>query len=187
MRLHQGETRLVVGPRGARNAAAALLVLVALGFSQPYRCDWNVVGAGGGEMSGTAYRCGATAGQTATGQISGTSYAALIGFWQPEGATGVREQAYSPSAGPLVTRLYVPQPNPARTRVAIRYSLSAENRVHLTLHDLTGRVVRTLCASSMKHGAYTVTWDASGLASGLYLYRLCAGTYSASHRMIVLR
>jgi len=157
------------------------LVLVAAGlaFGQSYRCDWSVNGIGGGEMSGN-YKCGSTVGQTAAGPITGANYWALIGFWQTEAQTGVREQAYSPEGGPLTTRLYRPFPTPAVGAVTIRYTLDAERRTLLQVHDLAGRVVRTLCASSMKRGAYSVTWNGSDdrgreLARGVYFCRFTAG------------
>jgi hypothetical protein len=164
----------------------------SLTFAQNYKCDWSVVGIGGGEMSSSAYKCGSTVGQTAAGQITGANYWALIGFWQTEGQTGVREQAYSPGQGPFVTRLYVPQPNPSRSHAAIRYSLAAEGRVSLRVHDLTGRVVRTLCASSMKRGAYSVTWNGRddrgrSLAHGVYFCRLAAGDYRATEKVVLQR
>jgi len=163
----------------------------SLAFAQSYKCDWSVNGIGGGEMTG-AYKCGSTVGQTAAGQLTGTSYWALIGFWQPEGATGVREQAYSPNQGPLVTRLYAPQPNPARARVAIRYTLDAQRQTLLQIHDLTGRVVRTLCASSMKRGAYRITWNGTDdrgrdLARGVYFCRFSSGDYRATEKLVLQR
>jgi len=161
----------------------------SIGLAQNYRCDWSVNGIGGGEMTG-AYKCGSTAGQTAAGLITGSNYWALIGFWQTEGQTGVREQAYSPNQGPLVTRLYAPQPNPSRSHTAIRYSLAAEDRVTLRMHDLTGRVVRTLCASSMKRGAYSMTWNGTDdrgreLARGVYFCRFTAGDYRATEKVVL--
>ena len=163
----------------------------SIGLAQNYRCDWSVNGIGGGEMTG-AYKCGSTAGQTAAGFITGSNYWALIGFWQTEGQTGVREQAYSPNQGPLVTRLYAPRPNPSRSHTAIRYSLAAEDRVTLRMHDLTGRVVRTLCASSMKRGAYSMTWNGTDdrgreLARGVYFCRFTAGDYRATEKLVLQR
>jgi hypothetical protein len=169
-----------------------LAALLSAGFAAAqYKCDWNVVGIGGGDMAGSSYRCGSTAGQTAAGPITGANYWALIGFWQPEGATGVREQAYSPNQ-PLVTRLYTPQPNPARARVAIRYSLDATRQTLLQVHDLAGRVVRTICASSMKRGAYGVTWNGTddrgrSLANGVYFVRLVAGSYRSTEKLVLQR
>jgi hypothetical protein len=175
--------------RNLRAAIAALVVLLlATGLAQTYRCDWCVNGSGGGEMTG-AYKCGATVGQTATGLVTGSSYWALIGFWQPEGATGVREAQWS-GGQVLKTRLTRPMPNPARMRVAIRYALGAQCQTLLQVHDLTGRVVRTLCATSMKRGAYNVTWNGTddhgrSLANGVYFVRLTAGDYRATEKVVL--
>ena len=157
----------------------AILFCVALASAQ-YRCDWSVNGIGGGDMTSAAYKCGATAGQTATGFITGSNYWALIGYWQTEGQTGVREQAYSPSPGRLVTRLYAPQPNPFRGAASIRYTLAARTQSRLQVSDLTGRVVRTLVNSVQTPGRYLARWDGRDsrgcpLAHGIYFYSLSAG------------
>ncbi len=171
-----------------------VLCVLCGGFvtAQNYKCDWSVVGIGGGEMAGTAYKCGSTAGQTAAGFITGSNYWALIGFWQPEGQVGVREQAYSPNQGPLKTRLYSPQPNPFRSALAVRYSLATEGRVELRVHDLTGRVVRTLTDGVMRPGRYNVNWrgtDDRGreLARGVYFCRFTAGDYRATEKLVLQR
>jgi hypothetical protein len=169
------------------------MTLAALAFAvslaQNYRCDWSVNGIGGGEMTG-AYKCGSTVGQTAAGQLTGTSYWALIGFWQPEGQTGVREQTYSPTQGPLATRLYAPQPNPFRAHLAIRYSLATEGQVSLRVHDLTGRVVRTLADGVMRPGRYSLNWsgmDDHGrqLARGVYFCRFSTGDYRSTEKVVL--
>ncbi len=160
----------------------------SIGLAQTYKCDWSVVGSGGGGMSGT-YVCGATVGQTAAGPITGSNYWALIGFWQPEGATGVREAQWF-SGQVLKTRLYRPLPNPARARVAIRYALGDQCQTLLQVHDLTGRVVRTLCASSMKRGTHSVPWNGTddhgrSLANGVYFVRLTAGDFRATEKVVL--
>ncbi len=168
----------------------AILFCAALASAQ-YRCDWSVVGIGGGDMTSAAYKCGATAGQTATGFITGSNYWALIGFWQAGEQTGVREQMYSP-IGSFVTRLYSPFPTPAVRSVTIRYSLATEGPVTLRVHDLTGRLVRTLCASGMKRGTYSITWNGTDdrggeLAHGVYFCRLVAGDYRATEKLVLQR
>ncbi|HTW92989.1 MAG TPA: FlgD immunoglobulin-like domain containing protein [bacterium] len=163
---------------------------LSLSLAQTYKCDWCVNGIGGGDMAGTSYKCGSTVGQTAAGQLTGSSYWALIGYWQPELATGVREQAYSPGQGPLKTHLYSPFPTPAVRSVTIHYTLDAQRQTLLQVHDLTGRVVRTLCASSMKRGAYSVMWSGTddrgrSLANGIYFVRLTAGSYRATEKVVL--
>ena len=170
---------------------ACCLVGASVSVAQNYKCDWSVNGIGGGGMTG-AYKCGATVGQTAAGFITGSNYWALIGFWQTEGQTGVREQAYSPNQGPLVTRLYAPRPNPSRSHTAIRYSLATEGRVALRVHDLTGRVVRTLATGVMRQGRYSLNWSGTDdrgreLARGVYFCRFTAGDYRATEKVVLQR
>jgi len=175
-----------------KQLAAAIAMVAAVASAQNYRCDWSVVGIGGGEMSSSAYNCGATAGQTAAGLITGSNYWALIGFWQTEGQTGVREQAYSPGQGPLVTRLEPIAPNPCPGRAQMRYSLAQAGPVSLTMHDLCGRLVRVLVNSEQKAGRYNVRWDGcdrSGrsLANGVYFCRFAAGETHVTDKLILAR
>ena len=91
-----------------------------------------------------------------------------------------------------MTRFYVPQPNPFRAALAIRYSLAAEGQVLLRVHDLTGRVVRTLAACVMRPGRYTVNWNANDdrgreLARGVYFCRFSAAGCRASEKLVLQR
>jgi hypothetical protein len=170
--------------------ASILLGVLAVGFGQTYKCDWSVNGIGGGVMTSGAYRCGATAGQTAAGLIAGPQYWAMIGFWQPETAgSGIREQAQWPNQGRLVTRLCTPQPCPFRGAAAIRYSLAVQIQTTLQVSDLTGRVVRTLVNSVQTPGRYSARWDGRDgrgrmLAHGVYFCHLRAGEYTATRKMV---
>ena len=164
----------------------------SLAFAQNYKCDWSVVGIGGGDMAGTAYKCGATAGQTAAGFITAPNYWALIGYWLPEGQVGVREQAYSPNQDPLKTLLYAPKPNPFRAALTIRYSLAAEGRVTLRVHDLTGRVVRTLADGVLRPGRHSLNWSGTDdrgreLARGVYFCRFKAGDHREVKKLLLTR
>jgi flagellar hook assembly protein FlgD len=62
----------------------------------------------------------------------------------------------------------------------------------LRVHDLTGRVIRTLCASSMKRGTYGITWNGADdrgreLARGVYFCRFTAGDYRATQKLVIER
>jgi len=179
-----------------RAITIGLLCLGVLGGSvlsaQSYRCDWGVVGIAGGEMSSTAYRCGATAGQTAVGQLTGAAYYALIGFWQGDYQTGIRDEELQPVTGPLLTRLERVAPNPFRTQLAIRYSLASEGLVMLRVHDLTGRVVRTLVNSQQKPGRYSLTWNGRDdrgrlLGNGVYFCKLATGDNGSTEKLVLAR
>jgi hypothetical protein len=171
---------------------AFILTFVSLATAQPYRCDWNVVGVGGGEMSSSAYKCGATAGQTAAGFITGSNYWALIGFWQQEGQVGIDEETKFSSGQVVETRLYAPAPNPSRAAAAIRYSLAVPAHVSLSIHDLAGRQVRALVNAQQEPGRYSVRWDGrddrgQSLANGIYFSRLTSGDYTGTEKLVLQR
>jgi len=173
------------------------LILCALGvlagsfsFAQDYRCDWSVVGMGGGEMASSEYRCFATAGQTAAGFMTCKDYWALVGFWLPEGRTGAQEGA--PGQGPLATRLYSPQPNPFRGGTVIRYSLATDVPAKLEVFDRVGRQVRSWAVSRRPSAVSQVTWDGRdahgrGLANGVYFLKFTAGDYRQTEKLVMQR
>ena len=60
-------------------------------------------------------------------------------------------------------------------------------RVTLKVFDVLGREVRTLVNENLQPGNYEVTFDAAGLASGVYFYTLRAGGFVQTKRMVLLR
>jgi hypothetical protein len=171
---------------------AFLLGLVVAATAQNYRCDWSVNGIGGGEMSGTAYRCGSTAGQTATGLLTGTEFLAVVGFWQADYQVGIAEKQGSVFPRVLVTRLEAVAPNPFRARTQVRYSLATEGPVSIEVLDLAGRAVRTLVSGPQKAGRYTADWrgqDDAGrkLANGIYFCRFTVGDHREVRKLLLTR
>jgi hypothetical protein len=59
--------------------------------------------------------------------------------------------------------------------------------VTLKVFDILGREVATLVNEVKSPGTYTVQWDASGVASGVYFYRLKAGAFVETRKMCVMK
>jgi photosystem II stability/assembly factor-like uncharacterized protein len=78
-------------------------------------------------------------------------------------------------------------PNPFNGISNFGFSISNFSHVTLKVFDLLGREVALLVNERKEPGTYTVTWDASGFATGTYLYRLEAGSVVHSRRMILMR
>jgi hypothetical protein len=76
-------------------------------------------------------------------------------------------------------------PNPFNPATTIRYALPEAANVKLEVFDLTGRRVALLVNERAEAGTHTVSFDASNLSSGLYLYRLTAGN-SVLNRSLTL-
>lgn len=87
----------------------------------------------------------------------------------------------------LSFNLYQNYPNPSSGRTSISFDLPTAEYVQLEVFDLTGRLVTVLVDDRLDGGRHTVEWNTSGLASGVYLYRITAGTYTHSLRTSVVR
>ena len=78
-------------------------------------------------------------------------------------------------------------PNPFNPKTIIRYSITQDALVKLDVYDLMGRQVYTVVNTQQKAGWYAVDFDASKLASGMYIYRLQAGNYSKTMKMLLVK
>ncbi len=77
-------------------------------------------------------------------------------------------------------------PNPFNPSTAISYQLSAISDVQLTVYNALGQKIRTLVNSKQEAGPHTVTFNAAGLASGVYYYKLSAGNNTIQTRKMIL-
>ncbi len=78
-------------------------------------------------------------------------------------------------------------PNPFNPTTAISYQLSAVSQVRLDVFDALGRRVRTLVNATQTAGSHSATFDAAGLPSGIYTYRLTVGSRTVSRQMTVAK
>lgn len=78
-------------------------------------------------------------------------------------------------------------PNPFNPTTTIRYRLTSSLVAQLTVHDVQGRLVATLVDGQQEAGQYSVTFDGSRLASGIYLYTLTVGQEHATGKMMLLK
>ncbi len=78
-------------------------------------------------------------------------------------------------------------PNPFNAQTEIRYALPQASHVTLLLYNVAGQRMRTLLDRDQEAGYYTFTWDGGGLASGIYFYRLKAGDFVQTKKLILLK
>ncbi len=112
-------------------------------------------------------------------------------WWYPSQTTSLIHH-HGP-ANILPAGIYLAQnyPNPFNPTTVISYFVGAQNatpvQVQLVIYNVLGQKVQTLVNSKQQAGKHTVTFDASGLSSGIYYYRLSTGVFTQSRKMIVLR
>jgi len=88
---------------------------------------------------------------------------------------------------PTEFSLYQNYPNPFNPTTTIRYSLPTRSVVSLKVYNTLGQEVATLVDDVQESGQRVIPFDASSLASGLYLYRLQAGSFVQTRSMILMR
>jgi hypothetical protein len=102
---------------------------------------------------------------------------------------------FNPSVGiniegtviPLRAQLHQNYPNPFNPVANIKFDIPKQENVQLIIYDLLGREVQTLVNGELKPGTYKAVWDASNFASGVYFYKLVAGSYADTKKMILIK
>ena len=97
--------------------------------------------------------------------------------------TGVKEE----KALPVVYALEQNYPNPFNPSTTITYALPNASVVRLSVYDLLGREVSVLVNERRDAGVHEVKFDGSKLASGVYLYRMQAGSYVETRKLLLVR
>jgi len=93
----------------------------------------------------------------------------------------------TPKTLPRFVTLFQNYPNPFNVRTTITFILPQSGSVNLSIYDILGRHVQTLLDGWQQIGPHSITFDAMGLASGAYFYRLRAGERIDSKRMLLLK
>ncbi len=78
-------------------------------------------------------------------------------------------------------------PNPFNPFTKIDFELPVKSFVELVVYNSLGQTIAQLVNEQLKQGTYTVDWNASGSPSGIYFYRITAGDYTETKKMILVK
>jgi hypothetical protein len=93
----------------------------------------------------------------------------------------------NPPSLPLDYVLYQNYPNPFNPSTTIQYSIPKKSSVTLKVYDILGNEVTSLVNEEKHPGVYSVIFNARGLASGVYFYRITAGEFRKTKKMILMK
>jgi hypothetical protein len=113
--------------------------------------------------------------------VSRWTYTWIGDQWNP---TGVENQGLQTVVDYNLAQNY---PNPFNPSTQIKFSIKETGMVTLKVFDVLGREVATLVNNQLATGSYTVNFNASGLASGIYFYRLESGSFVQTNKMMLLK
>ena len=105
----------------------------------------------------------------------------LSGYQQAMMSTSVRNQP------DLFVESAKNYPNPFTDMTVINFELKERTNVRLTVHDMSGKLLTILHSGMLSKGQHNISWDASSVASGIYLFVFEAGNFKTSHKMVVTK
>jgi hypothetical protein len=122
---------------------------------------------------------------SANSYLGGLTYSLVNGGnLLPIGTTGVDDQT---TLTPKSFKLEQNYPNPFNPSTTINFSLPKANHVILSIYNSMGQEVAKLVSKDIIAGVYTAEWNATGFASGIYYYRIVAGGFIQTKKLILLK
>ncbi|MEI7485055.1 MAG: choice-of-anchor V domain-containing protein [Ignavibacteriota bacterium] len=93
------------------------------------------------------------------------------------------------TSGAQSYKLFGNYPNPFNPETKIKFSVGekANSRVRISIYDLSGKQIAELVNQKLQAGSYEVNWNAGNTASGFYVCKMTAGSYSSSLKMILIK
>jgi hypothetical protein len=163
-----------------------LSLLFCLPVTAQTGLESSVFGSGNLVGAGTESVVESTVGQNIIGSSSNSLTIHHAGYWAVQNRTGPVSVEHK-SEIPFNPVLHQNYPNPFNPSTTIRFSILERQHVRLTVYDLLGREVTKLVDDEREAGWYSVIFDASGLASGVYLFRIQTGSFVSVKRCILLK
>ena len=124
----------------------------------------------------------ATGAATTVGATEVSGLRALA--WAP--ATTAVDEPAAHAAQPGEFALLQNYPNPFNSKTVISFTLPRTEHVNITLFDILGREIAVLANGPYAPGVHKITWEANSYSSGIYFYRMTAGSFSQMRKLAIL-
>lgn len=151
-----------------------------------YQITNSVISSGGNIISNSNNTIVSTVGESFIGKSSNIVNQNQIGFWYSYQQTTITEVEDEETI-PTVFKLEQNYPNPFNPSTKIKFAVPEKSNVLIKVYDILGSEVATLVNEEMDAGWYENNFNAAGLSSGVYLFRMEAGNFISTKKMIYLR
>ncbi len=170
-----------------------LSIITLLAFSkinaQKETIQWSVLGSGSSFSFVQNDVIESISGQVIVDKISDGNNNILSGFFSNPDAQSTNVTS-ADETNPIVIKnytLFQNYPNPFNPSTKISYALPQNSFVELKVFNLLGQEIATLVNEQKPVGNYEVNFDASNLPSGVYIYKMKAGEYVQTKKMVLLK
>lgn len=148
---------------------------------------YSVIGSGGERSSNASYILTGTVGESFIGTSVNASNQNFAGFWYvylSDVITSVEDQQ---EIIPTVFKLEQNYPNPFNPSTIVRFAVPEKSNVLIKIYDILGSEVFTLVNEELDAGWYERNFNAGSLASGVYIYRMNAGNFISTKKMLMVK
>jgi hypothetical protein len=164
-----------------------IIALLFVTTSLPqYQITNSVISSGGNIISNSNNTIVSTVGESFIGKSSNTVNQNQIGFWYAYQQTTITDVEDEETI-PTIFKLEQNYPNPFNPSTRIKFAVPEKSNVLIKVYDILGSEVATLVNEEMDAGWYENNFNAAGLSSGVYLFRMEAGNFISTKKMIYLR
>ncbi|MCA1803133.1 MAG: T9SS type A sorting domain-containing protein [Rhodothermaceae bacterium] len=119
--------------------------------------------------------------------ISDDKFVFMVDDFQVTGIEGPPVSVETESERPAGVVLHQNYPNPFNPATEISFYLDEPGDIQLSVYDLSGRKIADVASGKYPRGYHSAPFNASGLASGVYIYRLQVGDYSQTRKLLLLK
>ena len=167
-------------------------VLVFLFFISPimiaqYNMPISVISSGGEKQSNSSYSLVGSLGLMGVGQMTNTTHTMQAGFWNAYYQAVIVNVEDEEAGLPMTYKLEQNYPNPFNPSTIIKFAVPERSMVQIKIYDILGSEIVTLVNEEMEMGWYEKVFNASGYASGMYIYRMQAGDYISTKKMLLVK
>lgn len=164
---------------------ALLVLLLAFNFSIAQTIS-GVFSAVGDKSTNSTHHLSFTVGESLIGFSNNSSTNSYTGFWHSYNE-GITTNVDDQISFPTEFKLEQNYPNPFNPSTVIKFAVPERSMITLKVYDIIGRDIATLINEEREAGWYEQSFDASKLASGIYIYRLSAGAKVFSKKMMLIK
>jgi len=146
-----------------------------------------VIANGGSTLVSGSNRIIGTLGQSLIGKTYNQSYSVESGFWEQLTNLVTRVEEIDDKVLPKEFNLYQNYPNPFNPSTTIQFAIPKESFTKLEIFNAIGEKVSTLILENLSAGIYEYEWNAEGLPSGVYLYRLSTENFTQTKKLLLMK
>lgn len=164
-----------------------LLLLIASITLAQNQIPVSVISSGGEKSSSTNFILNSTVGEPFIGKSVSSTNQHNIGFWYVYKQSTITDVEKEKETIPTVFKLEQNYPNPFNPSTIIKFGVPERSNVVLKIYELLGGEVTTLVNEEMEAGWHSRVFNAAEYSSGIYIYRMQAGNYVNTKKMILIK